>query len=62
MAWCGSTRRSRGMSGMIGIPASVVDGVVAGPVYGLAAISLTLIAGAMNVIDPCSGAAIPTKF
>ena len=36
---------------MIGILASVIDGVLVGAVYGLAAMGLTLIWGVMNVIN-----------
>ena len=43
---------------MIGIIASVVDGVLVGAVYGLAAMGLTLIWGVMNVINLTHGAII----
>jgi branched-subunit amino acid ABC-type transport system permease component len=43
---------------MIGILASVVDGVLVGAVYGLAAMGLTLIWGVMNVINLSHGAII----
>src|SRR5437660_8135167 len=43
---------------MIGIIASVVDGVLVGAVYGLAAMGLTLIWGVMNVINLAHGAII----
>jgi len=43
---------------MIGIVASVVDGVLVGAVYGLAAMGLTLIWGVMNVINLTHGAII----
>ena len=43
---------------MIGIVASVVDGVLVGAVYGLAAMGLTLIWGVMNVINLTHGAMI----
>jgi branched-chain amino acid transport system permease protein len=46
------------MWGMIGILASVVDGVLVGAVYGLAAMGLTLIWGVMNVINLAHGACI----
>src|SRR5262249_33239843 len=45
-------------SNMIGILASVVDGVLVGAVYGLAAMGLTLIWGVMNVINLAHGAII----
>jgi branched-chain amino acid transport system permease protein len=43
---------------MIGILASVIDGVLVGSVYGLAAMGLTLIWGVMNVINLTHGAMI----
>ena len=43
---------------MIGILASVIDGVLIGSVYGLAAMGLTLIWGVMNVINLAHGAII----
>ena len=43
---------------MIGILASVIDGVLVGAVYGLAAMGLTLIWGVMNVINLTHGAII----
>ena len=43
---------------MIGILASVIDGVLVGAVYGLAAMGLTLIWGVMNVINLAHGAII----
>jgi branched-chain amino acid transport system permease protein len=43
---------------MIGLLASVVDGVLVGSVYGLAAMGLTLIWGVMNVINLSHGAMI----
>jgi branched-chain amino acid transport system permease protein len=43
---------------MIGIIASVIDGVLVGSVYGLAAMGLTLIWGVMNVINLTHGAMI----
>ncbi|HEX5865808.1 MAG TPA: branched-chain amino acid ABC transporter permease, partial [Casimicrobiaceae bacterium] len=43
---------------MIGIIASVIDGVLVGAVYGLAAMGLTLIWGVMNVINLTHGAMI----
>jgi len=43
---------------MLGIIASVVDGVLIGSVYGLAAMGLTLIWGVMNVVNLTHGAAI----
>ncbi|HEX5507489.1 MAG TPA: branched-chain amino acid ABC transporter permease [Pseudolabrys sp.] len=43
---------------MIGILASVIDGVLVGAVYGLAAMGLTLIWGVMNVINLSHGAII----
>ncbi len=43
---------------MIGLLASVVDGVLVGSVYGLAAMGLTLIWGVMNVINLSHGATI----
>jgi branched-chain amino acid transport system permease protein len=43
---------------MIGIAASVADGVLVGAVYGLAAMGLTLIWGVMNVINLAHGAII----
>jgi len=43
---------------MLGIFASIVDGVLVGSVYGLAAMGLTLIWGVMDVINLTHGAAI----
>ena len=43
---------------MIGILASVIDGILIGAVYGLAAMGLTLIWGVMNVINLAHGAII----
>src|ERR1700728_3457396 len=43
---------------MLGIVASIVDGVLIGSVYGLAAMGLTLIWGVMNVVNLTHGAAI----
>lgn len=43
---------------MIGILASIVDGVLVGAVYGLAAMGLTLIWGVMRVINLAHGAII----
>ncbi|HTS23820.1 MAG TPA: branched-chain amino acid ABC transporter permease [Casimicrobiaceae bacterium] len=43
---------------MFGIVASIVDGVLVGSVYGLAAMGLTLIWGVMNVINLSHGAMI----
>jgi len=43
---------------MIGLLASVIDGVLVGSVYGLAAMGLTLIWGVMNVINLAHGAMI----
>ena len=43
---------------MFGILASVLDGVLVGAVYGLAAMGLTLIWGVMNVINLTHGAMI----
>ncbi len=43
---------------MIGILASVIDGVLVGSVYGLAAMGLTLIWGVMRVINLAHGAII----
>jgi branched-chain amino acid transport system permease protein len=43
---------------MFGILASIVDGVLVGAVYGLAAMGLTLIWGVMNVINLSHGAMI----
>ena len=43
---------------MIGVIASVIDGVLVGAVYGLAAMGLTLIWGVMNVINLTHGAMI----
>jgi len=43
---------------MIGLLASVIDGVLVGSVYGLAAMGLTLIWGVMNVINLAHGAII----
>jgi branched-chain amino acid transport system permease protein len=44
--------------GMIGVLASVIDGVLVGSVYGLAAMGLTLIWGVMHVINLAHGAMI----
>ncbi len=43
---------------MIGLIASIVDGILIGAVYGLAAMGLTLIWGVMNVINLAHGAII----
>jgi branched-chain amino acid transport system permease protein len=43
---------------MLGIIASIIDGVLVGSVYGLAAMGLTLIWGVMNVVNLTHGAAI----
>lgn len=43
---------------MLGILASIVDGLLVGSVYGLAALGLTLIWGVMNVINLTHGAMI----
>jgi branched-chain amino acid transport system permease protein len=43
---------------MIGVVASVIDGVLVGAVYGLAAMGLTLIFGVMRVINLSHGAVI----
>jgi branched-subunit amino acid ABC-type transport system permease component len=43
---------------MTGILASVIDGVLVGAVYGLAAMGLTLIWGVMRVINLTHGAMI----
>ena len=43
---------------MIGVIASIIDGVLVGAVYGLAAMGLTLIWGVMNVINLTHGAMI----
>ncbi|MCL2429733.1 MAG: branched-chain amino acid ABC transporter permease, partial [Alphaproteobacteria bacterium] len=43
---------------MIGVLASVIDGVLVGAVYGLAAMGLTLIWGVMRVINLTHGAMI----
>ena len=43
---------------MLGIFASIVDGVLVGSVYGLAAMGLTLIWGVMDVINLTHGAMI----
>jgi branched-chain amino acid transport system permease protein len=43
---------------MLGILASILDGVLIGAVYGLAAMGLTLIWGVMNVINLTHGAMI----
>src|SRR6266568_140483 len=43
-------------SKMIGVIASIIDGVLVGAVYGLAAMGLTLIWGVMNVINLAHGA------
>lgn len=43
---------------MIGIIASIIDGILVGAVYGLAAMGLTLIWGVMNVINLAHGAII----
>ena len=43
---------------MIGLAASILDGVLVGSVYGLAAMGITLIWGVMNVINLTHGAMI----
>jgi len=43
---------------MLGIVAAIIDGVLIGSVYGLAAMGLTLIWGVMNVVNLTHGAAI----
>jgi branched-subunit amino acid ABC-type transport system permease component len=43
---------------MLGIAASIIDGVLVGSVYGLAAMGLTLIWGVMNVVNLTHGAVI----
>jgi len=43
---------------MLGIIASIIDGVLVGLVYGLAAMGLTLIWGVMDVINLTHGAMI----
>src|ERR1700743_827770 len=43
---------------MLQVLASMIDGVLVGSVYGLAAIGLTLIWGVMNVINLTHGAVI----
>ena len=43
---------------MLGILASIVDGILVGSVYGMAAMGLTLIWGVMNVINLSHGALI----
>src|SRR6201999_3267197 len=69
----GATHRSTSRSGdahgnlppnparpMVGILVSLIDGVLVGAVYGLAAMGLTLIWGVMNVINLTHGALIVT--
>src|SRR5262249_17859399 len=46
---------------MFGIIASIVDGVLIGSVYGLAAMGLTLIWGVMDVVNLTHGAAIVAR-
>jgi len=46
------------MSSWFGVLASILDGVLVGAVYGLAAMGLTLIWGVMNVINLTHGAMI----
>jgi branched-chain amino acid transport system permease protein len=43
---------------MLGTIASIIDGILIGSVYGLAAMGLTLIWGVMNVVNLTHGAAI----
>src|SRR3974377_1827724 len=43
---------------MIGLLASILDGVLVGSVYGLAAMGITLLWGGMNVINLTHGAMI----
>jgi len=45
---------------MFGIPASIVDWMLVGSVYGMAAMGLTLIWGVMNVANLTHGALIVT--
>lgn len=46
------------MTGMFGVFASIIDGVLVGSVYGLAAMGLTLVWGVMDVINLTHGAMI----
>ena len=43
---------------MFGLVASIVDGVLVGSVYGLAAMGLTLIWGVMDVVNLTHGSMI----
>ena len=43
---------------MVGILASVLDGILIGAVYGLAAMGITLIWGVMDVVNLTHGALI----
>src|SRR5690242_1151492 len=43
---------------MVGVLASMIDGLLLGAVYGLAAVGLTLIWGVMNIINLTHGAVI----
>src|SRR5579885_47690 len=57
--WVGrSVRRGAASSHMIGILASIIDGLLVGSVYGLAAMGLTLIWGVMDVVNLTHGAMI----
>src|SRR5579885_290857 len=57
--WVGrSVRRGAASSHMIGILASIIDGLLVGSVYGLAAMGITFIWGVMNVVNLTHGAMI----
>jgi len=43
---------------MLGIVASIIDGILVGSVYGLAAMGLTLIWGVMDVVNLTHGTVI----
>src|SRR5208282_4963862 len=57
-AGCRRYKDERGGSGMSGVLASMIDGVLVGAIYGLSAMGLSLIWGVMDVINLTHGATI----